>query len=210
MITTLQSARLCQTLYAQNAADWDHYWAADGIICAHKVIGDDDTLTYMGSKSVLDWMRDAAAALTWWDDEIGFVPFGFWVGLNDTLAEAQQAIKKPLYVQGHSLGGVRARIAVAKMLVRDMLVERLCVFGSPKPGFANVGRIFDKCGLERVSYRNRNDPVPLTPLTVLPLLPWAHTEPWQALDQAGADDDLDPLRDHHINLYIEGVTKLPT
>lgn len=208
MISVLQSALLCQTLYNQNPVDWDNYWTHGEIICAHKRIGEDDTLTYMGSKLVVDWMRDAAAAVPWWDDEIGFVPYGFWLHLDETLAEVMGVITKPLTVQGHSLGGVRAREAVAKMLVRKMPVKSLCVFGSPKPGFANVGRIFDKCGLDRVSFRNRNDPVPLTPPTLEPLLPWAHTEPWTVMDEAPADDDLTPLRDHHITLYIAGAGKL--
>lgn len=209
-ITVLQSAQLCQEIYRQNPADWKdgHYWQYDDVIVAHRAIGDDDTLTFMGSKMAIDWMRDAAAAAPYWDSEIGFVPLGFWIGIDAVLAEVQGVITQPLTVQGHSLGGARARVAVAKMLCRNIPVKRLCVFGSPKAGFANMGRIFDKAGLDRASYRNRNDPVPLTPMTLQPLLPWAHSEPWQVMDEAGAPNDLDPLRDHHMAHYVAGAAKL--
>jgi pimeloyl-ACP methyl ester carboxylesterase len=209
MISVLQSAQLCAEVYNMVPANWDHWWQTDEVICAHRVIGDEDTLTFMGSKLVTDWMRDAAAAIPWWDSELGWIPFGFGQGSNDVLAEISQVITNPLTIQGHSLGGVRARIAAAKMLYRGQAVKRLCVFGSPKPGFANVGRIFDKCLLDRDSFRNRNDPVPLTPLTLMPLLPWAHTEAWKVMDENDAHrSDLDPLRDHAILDYIAGATKL--
>ena len=208
MISILQSAELCNEIYTINASAWDHYWQTDDVICAHRRIGEEDTLSFRGSKSAADWLHDAAAAVPWWDDEIGWIPFGFGQGSNDVLAEISQVITQPLTVQGHSLGGVRARICVAKLLYRNLPVKRLCVFGSPKPGFANVGRIFDKCKLDRDSFRNRNDPVPLSPLTLQPLLPWAHTEAWKPMDEAPDANDLEPLRDHHMAHYISGAQKL--
>ncbi len=203
MITALQSAQLCAKIYNQVAADWDHYWTFDNVICAHKRIGEEDTLTFMGSKLAIDWIRDAEG-FPWWDDEIGFCHAGFLTDMDAVLAEISQVITLPVTIQGHSLGGARARIAAAKMIYRKQAVKRLCVFGSPKPGFANIRRLIEKSGIEHVSYRNCNDPVPLL-AAILPM--WEHTEDWQALSSHAAPDDLEPLRDHHITLYVKGVSE---
>lgn len=189
-----------------DASAWlpGHYWDFGEVVCAHRTIGADDTLTFAGSKRAIDWMRDAEG---WpmWDAELGFCHAGFLRNMDSVIAEVMGVIKNPLTIQGHSLGGARARIAAAKMVVRGMNVKRVCVFGSPKPGFANARRIIEKSGIEHESFRNRDDPVPLVP-GVLPH--WSHTEQWRTFDEAPAADDIEPLRDHHMALYLAGASKL--
>ena len=201
MITPLQSAQLSAEIYACVPGDWDHWWEHDGVICAHRIITGQDTLTFMGSKLAIDFVRDAES---WpaWDNELGFCHYGFVDEIDDVLAEVMPHITRPLVIQGHSLGGSRARIAAAKLAYRGKPAARVCVFGSPKPGFANVARVLQKSNTEHASYRNRCDVVPLLP-GVLPF--WSHTESWLSLDAAPAVSDLEPLRDHSISLYVQGL-----
>jgi pimeloyl-ACP methyl ester carboxylesterase len=124
---------------------------------------------------------------------------GFLAGMDDALAAVKAAAIGPVTITGHSLGGARARIAAAKMLVRRLPVVKVVTFGSPKPAFGNLARVIQKSGVEHVSYRNRNDPVPLVPM-VLPF--WQHTEGWTVVDGAPDADELDALRDHSIARYI--------
>lgn len=205
MLSVLQSAQLCAEIYRMNRADWlpGHYWEFGDVVCAHRKVGDDDTLTFCGSKVAMDWIRDAEG---WpaWDAELGFCHAGFLRYMDAVLAEVQGVLTGPITVQGHSLGGGRARIAAAKMACRKWNVRRVCVFGSPKPGFANIGRILQKGGVEHASFRNRNDPVPLVP-AVIPQ--WQHPEQWLTFDEHADEGDLTPFRDHHMSLYIRGAEK---
>lgn len=200
-ISVLQSAQLSAEIYAQQSGAWDRYWDLGEVICALRRIEGDDTLTFMGTGNAIDFLRDAEGWPTW-DYEIGFCHAGFLRSMDDVLAEAQGSITQPLTVQGHSLGGARARICVAKMVARGWPVKRLCTFGAPKAGFVNHARIIQKAGIEHVSFRNRNDPVPLVP----GLLPqWEHTEPWIAMNEHASGDDFMPLRDHASALYVAGA-----
>ena len=204
MITPLQSAQLCADIYDQDATKWDHYWDRDHVTVGHRIIGGEDTLTFMGSKQVIDFLRDAEGWPSW-DDELGFCHAGFLAGMDDVLEEIAPVITLPLTIQGHSLGGARARIAAAKLIIRKKAPARLHVFGSPKPFFANVARVIQK-GMAmgtHLSFRNRNDPVPLVPM-ILPW--WSHTEEWAALDVHADDDELEPTRDHAMALYIKGLS----
>jgi hypothetical protein len=203
MISPLQCAQLSAAIYADDATQWDNRWSAAGVVCGHKRIGDDDVLVFRGTDNAGDWLVDAEA---WpcWDRELGFVHAGFLAGMDDVLAAVQETVGGPIEaITGHSLGGARARVAAAKLLVRNQPVRQLVTFGSPKPAFANLARVIQKSQISHLSFRNRNDPVPLVP----GLLPqWVHTEQWQAVDSAPGVADLAPLRDHGIAHYVQALT----
>lgn len=201
-VSALQCAHLSAAIYDGDAAAWDHYWTADDIVCGHKRIGEDDVLVFRGTATAQDWIVDAEA---WpcWDRELGFVHAGFLAGMDVVLQQVQAAIGHAIEViTGHSLGGARARVAAAKLLVRGQPVRQLITFGSPKPAFANLSRVIQKSGIKHVSYRNRNDPVPLVP-AILPQ--WQHPEQWIAVDSSPGSDDLDCLRDHSSSLYVAAL-----
>ncbi len=204
MITVLQSAQLASATYAGVPADWDRLIQTGDFVGGLKTIDGAQVLAIRGILTAADWMHDAEA---WpeWDREIGFVHAGFLADVDDALAQIEPLLTGPLTIQGHSLGGARARIVAAKLLVRGKAVARVCTFGSPKPGFANVARILQKSGCEHVSYRNRNDPVPLVP-GILP--DWVHPEPWIAMNEAPGGDVLEALRDHSMDLYMRGAAKV--
>jgi Lipase (class 3) len=204
-MTPLDLAKLNALAYA-SPLGWTHYWVIDEVIVCHTVVDGQDVLVLPGSRTALDWMRDMNA-MPVWHHNLGFVHAGFLMGLDDVYAEVKSVVKNPL-ITGHSLGGSRARILAGMFAYDAFPVDTLCVFGSPKPAFINLQRIITKSGMKHLSFRNRNDPVPTVPFTMDLIFQYCHTEDWVAVDAAPTPDDLEPLRDHHIGLYIQGLTAL--
>lgn len=203
MISPLVLAQICADAYADAPAGFDHVWEFSGTHAAHRTLAGVEVIVFRGSKDALDWIRDAEGFPVW-DDRIGFVHAGFMAGMDDALIAAC-ALPGQKAVTGHSLGGARARILAALLAYSGSPVTQCTVFGSPRPAFANLTRLLQKSGTPHSSYRNRNDPVPL-----VPYLGGLYEHPDQAisLDAAPAADDLEPLRDHHIELYIAGLKRV--
>lgn len=203
MIEAKVLAQLCVDLYDDTKeSTWVNYWKQNDIVVAHQKIDDVDILVFRGSIDTIDWIRDGEGWPTF-DKQLGFVHNGFLSHMRDVLKEVDPGTSNNVVITGHSLGGARARVMAALMAVNHIPVKQLTVFGSPKPAFANLRRIIEKSGMIHTSYRNRNDPVPMVP-GIIPL--WEHTEPFFILNEAADQDNLDPLRDHHINLYLRGVS----
>lgn len=201
-MTSLDLAKACADLY-EDAGAWDHRWCFSGTTLAHRKVGDIDVIVFRGSKDAGDWLHDVEA-FPIWDYRLGFVHGGFMCGMNDALAAVLGVAGSKIVVTGHSLGGARARILAALLAYLGRPAAHCVVFGSPRPGFVNLSRILQKSGTPLASYRNRNDPVPLVPF--LGGL-YDHPDPWADLDTAPPPDDLEPLRDHHIALYMAGLAE---
>lgn len=204
MISPIILAQVCADAYADTPAGFDNVWEFDGCHAARRVIDGQDVIVFRGSKDAEDWIRDVEAVPVW-DYALGFVHAGFLAGVRDVLGALASTAGKDIVVTGHSLGGARARILAGLLAYSGQPVKQCCVFGSPRPGFANLARILQKSGTPMASYRNRNDPVPLVPF--MGGL-YQHPDQWVALDAAPPADDLEPLRDHHIARYQEGLAKL--
>ena len=203
MIAAALLAGLCADLYDDTKASaWVHSWETDNVHIAHAQAEGADILVFRGSVEVQDWIRNANA-FPEWHPNLGFVHAGFAAGLDEVMPEVQAAVGDRVVITGHSLGGARARILAALRVIEGWPVEQVTVFGSPRPGFANIARVIQKSGMSHSSYRNRNDPVPLVP-GVLPF--WEHTEAWTPIDARPADTDFAPLRDHDIGLYVSGLS----
>ena len=209
MISPLALAQACADAYADAPAGFDHIWEFSGTHAAHRRVEGADIIVFRGSKDAEDWIRDLEAVPIW-DSRLGFVHAGFMMGMYDVLAAVALAAVKDIVVTGHSLGGARARILAALLAYSGKPVSQCCVFGSPRPGFANLSRILQKSATPLASYRNYHDPVPLVPAAWVPVIgdPWVHPDPWISLEEHSAPDDLEPLRDHHIQRYLDGLAKL--
>ena len=202
-MTPLQAAQVCADTYDQ-AAQWDHFWAIEDVLVSHRSIDGLNVFAFRGSQTAVDWLRDAEG---WpmWHDRLGFVHAGVLRGLDAVYEAIKGAAGERNAFVGHSLGGARARVHAAHFVMSGYPVEECHVFGSPRPAFANLRRIIEKSGMKHLSWRNRNDPVPLVPA----LLPyWEHTEAYGAFDVPADPKDLDPLRDHHMAHYVEGAKQL--
>lgn len=197
-------AAACADSYDPNAS-WENEWDLNGTHLAHRKTGDVDLIVFRGSHNLNDWMNDFEA-VPQWDDRLGFVHNGFMEGMNEALAAVLAIASPRVVVTGHSLGGARARILAALLAYSGRPVEKCTVFGSPRPAFANLARVLQKTKTPLASYRNRNDPVPLVPyLGGL----YQHPDAWVAVSCAPADDDVSPLRDHHIGLYLTALKAVP-
>lgn len=209
MITALQAVQMAAEVYDAPPSAWTNFWDEDGVVLAHRVIGADHVLAFRGSVTALDWARDAAAVPVV-DLEVGMVHGGFAAGLDGALAKAMAVIPNgaPISLTGHSLGGARARIAAAKLLLRGCWVTSVRVFGSPKPGFGRLASIFAGRPCVHQSWRHGEDPVPMLPLGTF----WRHTEQWQALPDLGpqhpAGEVVDNLLDHRVANYVKGIAAL--
>ena len=206
MIPPIDLARVCAEVYADTPTGFAHSWDYEDCHASHRKIADTDVIVFRGTKDVTDWLRDILVT-PFWDYRLGFVHAGFLAGMNDILVAMSLVVGSKVAVTGHSLGGARARLLAALLAYNGTPVSQCCVFGSPRPGFANVGRILQKSGTPLASYRNRNDPVPLVPFFGGL---YQHPDEWIELDAPGDPDDLDALRDHKISRYIEGLEKLQT
>jgi len=206
MIEPITLAGVCKDVYADEPQGFAHLWDYEGCHAGHRRIGDVDVIVFRGSKDREDWLRDVEV-FPLWDYRLGFVHSGFMTGVNEILVAASMVTGDRVCVTGHSLGGARARLFAAMLAYNSRPAVQCCVFGSPRPGFSNVRRVLEKSGTPLASYRNRRDPVTLVPYLAGM---YEHPDEWIALDVAPAPDDLGPLRDHNIDLYIEGLQKLAT
>lgn len=204
MVSPLVLAQVCADDYADAPAGFDHVYEFSGTHLAHRKIGDVDVIVFRGSLDAQDWMDDAFA-VPLWDAQLGFVHCGFMAGMQDAYVQVLLAVGPRVVVTGHSLGGARARILAAMLAYAGRPVLQCCVFGSPRPAFVNLSRILQKSGTPLASYRNRNDPVALVPFFGGL---YVHPDQWIAVDSAPPPDDLEPLRDHHMAHYIDGLGKL--
>lgn len=210
MITAIQAVEMAAEVYDAPPSAWDHYWDSDGVVLAHRVVGADHVLAFRGSVTAMDWARDAAAVPVV-DREVGMVHGGFAAGLDGALAKAMAVITDgaPISLTGHSLGGARARISAAKLMLRGLRVVSVHVFGSPKPGFGRIARIIGAGDCLHMSYRHGEDPVPSLPPGGL----WEHTEPWKQLPDVTPSEDglaevVDDLFDHRIDNYVKGISAM--
>lgn len=196
-------ADLCRRIYA-TADGWLNYWIIDDVVVGHTKIDDADVIVLRGSVTAEDWARDADA-MPEWHPQLGYCHAGFLAGMDSVFAKVKIAVGGKVIITGHSLGGARARILAGLFAVNGIPVDTVCTFGSPKPAFPNLARIIEKAGITHVSYRNRNDPVPMMPLTIALLADFVHTEQWIAVNSAPDKSDLTPLRDHSISLYCTAL-----
>lgn len=127
--------------------------------------GLDFDITFPGSETLTDWMRDAASVREIIDPHLGPVADGFFIGMPDMFEMIYPKIPPHAYVciQGHSLGAARALIFAALLIAKGFPVERLTVitFGSPRPGGSQLAKILEP--VEILSFRNGNDPVTEVP-----------------------------------------------
>jgi len=204
MITPLLLAQFSNAIYSQSTG-WDDYWTLDDVVVARKRVDDTDVIVHRGSAVGSDWVKNFTAYPKW-HSQLGYCHAGFLSGMDEVFSEVRVAVGANVAITGHSLGGARARILAGLFAYNKIPVDLLTVFGAPKPGFINLARIIQKSGIVHTSFRNRNDVVPTLALSIAPFLEFVHTEDWQVLNAAPASDNLEPLRDHSIDLYIKALS----
>lgn len=212
MISDAALADICLGSYAKGY-QWD--WKALsklGVWVAIKRVGDLDVVCFRGSVTIDDWIRDLVAVPeTVNHPELGPLHAGFAKGMQDVTDLVRWGLRPEVTyaVTGHSLGAARAWI-FAGMMLKVRMPSRVCVFGSPRPGFARLAAALAAPGIiSMVSYRNAtpigHDRVTDLPPAFPPELPWC--QPVALTDIAEPPDpaDLSPFRFHHMALYGKGM-----
>lgn len=212
MITDLDAANLCQSLYNDEKA-FDFIGSIEDVDFAIKEYPDCTALVFEGSHNLTDWANDFDAHMVPAIELNGaLVHHGFYRGLSAMLVRTlvKLAKDKPVYCIGHSLGAGRAHIFGGMLIVAGYHIE-VVTFGSPRPGDKKLADILEP--FPNRSYWNYHDewnhdivgdvPVAITPLfqfltprerikvSVQPEAtdPWGHIMGW-----------------HHLKYYIQGLS----
>lgn len=200
MLTDLAAAKLCQAVYAGNSSIWDKWIEAGGITVGIKQDAVCTIVVFRGSANGEDWLRD----LDEFPEEhpiLGHVHSGFLEGMDAFYAVLRPFLHGNVYLTGHSLGAAHACILAG--LMRDYpLLQRVILFGCPRPGFAHLKRLVTAVCGSIASYRNRSDPVPEVPY-LLGL--YKHVvEPTQLMSPT---DPFNPALEHSIDLYVQALQR---
>jgi len=204
----LKYAIACQKSYQPDNPNWIKTWFINGVWISLTRIDGDYVLVLRGSMTAEDWLRDVVA-IPDFHYQLGWCHQGFMNGMDDVFNAVRNATGgEPCSFAGHSLGGARARLLAGLFVVNKLPVKNLCVFGSPKPAFPQLAEIIESSGINHLSFRNNNDIVPMMPETIPPIFDFVHTEEFTTID-GGVEQNLESLvKDHSIDLYINGLTSL--
>lgn len=200
MITDKDIARICASSY-DPSFKWDTLWDgtnSGGIYAG--LLG--NVLCFRGSDTLQDWFRDLKAEAVY-DYDLGGLHAGFAEGMSEFFGQVIHHISPDTIVCGHSLGAARACILAGHMIANNIDPVATVTFGCPRPGFKQLSDILS-CHPIR-SYKNRRDLVTDVPVE-LPGLPFVDAAPFIHVDVQSSPDDFGLFADHHIELYVAGVS----
>jgi hypothetical protein len=162
-------------------------------------------VAFRGSVSAEDWARDfiCAPVVDHEDPQLGLCHAGFLDGAESVVAAiAAAAGNNKCYLTGHSLGGALALGVGALLACSGKSPEAIVTFGAPRYGMAKFVAVLQPIAIRQ--YRRGNDPVPLMPFDVPPLLEFRDArEPLIAIGVAQRD----PFACHAIAGYVADVAK---
>lgn len=208
MKNDIDLAQACSDIY-DDTTIWMHRFNYNSVFGGARTTPDGDiVIAFRGSDCIEDWYHDfiALPILT----PYGHVHDGFYDGLPETYEELFPTLSGQapgtVYIGGHSLGADHAYMFGAMLIKNGFNPAAVVAFAPAKPGYQDFASILytSKVGIR--GYHNQGDPVPDVP--DLPLEPYVQPILLTPLKVAPAEDDLSPLRCHHIELYLQGVTNL--
>jgi hypothetical protein len=202
MISDLTFAQCCAATYDEpptlpvpaTGTDVRISAVADGIVVA-----------FRGSVTAEDWARDfiCAPVMDREDPQLGLCHAGFLDGAASVVAAIAAAVgSNKCYLTGHSLGGALALGVGALLICSGKSPEAIVTFGAPRYGMAKFVAALQPIAIRQ--YRRGNDPVPLVPFDVPPLLEFQNArDPLIAIGEAQHD----PFACHAIDGYLADVAK---
>lgn len=180
---------------------WDYFYKNDKVYCGVKHVNGIAVAAFRGSVTTPDWLHDLDA-LPYQTPDIGTIHMGFYEGVADAVPALLPQLKGPLVITGHSLGAAHAALFAGKLTAAGVPVSRLVLCGSPRPGFSRLASIL--VPVPKASYKNRFDPVTCVPTDP----PYMHVCPFTMVNVEPPLSDLDPLADHAIFRYQQGVRQI--
>jgi hypothetical protein len=202
MISDLTFAQCCAATYDEpptlpvpaTGTDVRISTVADGIVVA-----------FRGSVTAEDWARDfiCAPVMDRENPQLGLCHAGFLDGAASVVAAIAAAVgSNKCYLTGHSLGGALALGVGALLVCSGKSPEAIVTFGAPRYGMAKFVAVLQPIVVRQ--YRRGNDPVPLVPFDVPPILQFLDARaPLIAVGVAQRD----PFACHAIAGYVADVAK---
>lgn len=157
-------------------------------------------VAFRGSVTAEDWARDfiCAPVVDRAHPRLGRCHAGFLDGAESIVNEVMAAIgDKPFAVTGHSLGGALALGVGALLFCAGRAAAAIVTFGAPRFGMAQFVAVIGSLPVRQ--YRRGNDPIPLVPFDVPPLLQFLDAR--DPLIAIGASQR-DPFACHAIDGYV--------
>ena len=201
MVTDLDLAQACAATYALPPTLPVPY---TGVDCRIADAADGSaTVAFRGSVTAEDWARDfiCAPIVDRPHPQLGECHAGFLDGAESIANAVAAAIgARRFRITGHSLGGALA-LGVAGLLICSGIEPlEVATFGAPRFGMAKFVAVLADYPVRQ--YRRGNDPVPLLPFDVPPLLEFRDArDPLIEIGRAL----LDPFACHHIGGYVDDV-----
>jgi hypothetical protein len=200
MISDLACAQFCAATYSEpptlpvpaTGTDVCISTAADCLVVA-----------FRGSVTAEDWARDfiCAPIVDRQDPQLGSCHAGFLDGAESVLAAVTTAVGDHQFcLTGHSLGGALALGVGALLASAGKLPTAIVTFGAPRFGMAKFVAALRPIAVRQ--YRRGNDPVPLVPFDVPPLLQFLDArDPLIVIGAAQRD----PFSCHAIEGYVADI-----
>jgi len=203
--TDLELARFCSAIYT-NALSFDFVdeGTETGIFFAVKKLPDVDVVVFRGSTDAEDWWRDLDVQMVF-EYGLGNVHAGFDKNIGMVYNLLNDKLRPHPIITGHSLGAARAAIYSGFLTHYNNSPSAVALFGCPRAGAQALASATKDIPIS--SYRNRQDPVTDTPLT-LPNFPYVQIRELKPLDGMVENEYNDLFKDHHIDCYVNGMEKL--
>ena len=201
MISPAYAAWLCNCIYEPVTPDvFSSVQSFDAVTVGVSAANGMMCITFAGSESGLDWLRDFEA-VPFDHPQLGTIHSGFWQGMEAAFEALRPHLSGPMAIQGHSLGCAHASILAGLCAVNGIRVDQLTLFAPPRPGYAQFRSIVQKHTGKVLAYRNGPDPVPEVPIPI-PGFPWMQVADLIHLEESpGGIEAIDPARWHSISLY---------
>ncbi len=205
MISPAYAAWLCNAIYSPvTPGVFSDVQSFDAVTMGVSTANSMTCVTFAGSESGLDWLRDFEA-VPFAHPELGTIHAGFWQGMEAAFEALRPKLSGQIAIQGHSLGCAHAAILAGLCAVNGIPVDQLTLFAPPRPGYATLRDLVQGHVGKVLAYRNGPDPVPEVPVT-LPGLPWEPIADLIRLEESpGGIEALDPARWHSIGLYLKAA-----
>ncbi len=207
MISPAYAAWLCNAIYSPVTPDvFSDVQNFDAVTVGVSMANGMTCITFAGSESGLDWLRDFEA-VPFAHPQLGTIHEGFWQGMEAAFGCVRYLLKTsgPIAIQGHSLGCAHASILAGLCAVNGIPVDQLTLFAPPRVGYIRFVELVQAHVKKVLPVRNGIDPVPGVPVE-LPDMPWrqfdgmVRVKQWPKWYLAW-----DPARWHSIGLYLKAA-----
>jgi hypothetical protein len=206
-MTPLQSAKNCAAIYSPvTPGVFDSVQSFDAVTVGISKAGDTTCISFAGSESCLDWLRDFQVS-AFHHPQLGAIHEGFWQGMGPAFKSLYPLLKGRLSISGHSLGTAHASILAGLCVANGIHVDQLHLFAPPKPGFNKLSLILAQVR-EVLAYQNGRDPVPEVPVSIPVIAPWRHVSPITKINVSPPGEEAgDPFAWHSLGLYVAGMAQ---